>query len=95
MAAVQAFYKLYLVPGMAHGTGNGSSNPAANPPLPTKGLYGLLTDWVENGVEPGAFVVDSATSTPVPKSQPLCPHPQKATCNGSGDVFAAASYTCS
>jgi feruloyl esterase len=29
------FYRLFLVPGMGHTFGNGTTNPAANPPLPT------------------------------------------------------------
>ena len=52
-AAIQSFYRLYLVPGMNHGFGNGSPAPGAVPPLPTNAdLYRLLTDWVEKGIEP-------------------------------------------
>ena len=31
---VQKFYRFFLVPGMAHGFSNGTTNPNANPPLP-------------------------------------------------------------
>jgi len=95
MSAVQDFYRLYLVPGMAHGPGNGTSNPDANPPYPASGqIYGLLTDWVEKGVAPDSIVVKSASSTPVQKSQPICMYPKKATFV-SGDPLVASSYTCS
>ena len=47
---VQDFYRLYLVPGMAHDFANGTSNPDATPPLPTRDqLYAALTAWVERG----------------------------------------------
>ena len=94
--AIQSFYRFYLVPGMAHGFSNGTSNPNANPPLPTiDQLYGLLTNWVENGVPSERVEISSAaTSTAPAKSRPLCVYPQKATYT-SGDPKVAASYTCS
>ena len=95
-AAIQSFYRFYLVPGMAHGFSNGTANPAANPPLPTIGqLYGLLTNWVENGVAPERVEISSAATPAAPaKSRPLCVFPQKPTYT-SGDPRVSASYTCS
>lgn len=96
IAAIQSFYRFYLVPGMAHGFSNGTSNTNANPPLPTNDqLYTLLTDWVEKGTAPGTIpAMAAATSTSPAKSRPLCAYPQKATYT-SGDPNAAASHTCS
>jgi len=81
---------------MAHGFSNGTANPAANPPLPTIGqLYGLLTNWVENGVAPERVEISSAATPAAPaKSRPLCVFPQKPTYT-SGDPRVSASYTCS
>lgn len=96
-AAVQNFYRLYLIPGMNHGFSNGTPNASANPPLPTNDqLYKLLTDWVENGKAPGVIPAQTTVSAsfPVQKSRPLCMYPQKATYT-SGDPNVAASYTCS
>lgn len=91
---VKSFYRLFLVPGMNHGPGNGTSNPDANPPYPSTGqVYSLLTDWVEKGVEPDSVLIQSASSTPSAKSQPMCAYPKKATFNG-GDAFLASSYSC-
>lgn len=102
LQAVQRFYRFYLVPGMAHGLSNGTTNPNANPPLPgsaaadgTQQLYDALTRWVENGVAPGRIDIASAVTTtfPVAKSRPICLYPLKARYIG-GDINVAASYIC-
>ena len=94
LASVQNFYRLYLVPGLGHGTPNGTSNPAAAPPsfTPTQ-MYGLLTNWVEKGVAPDQVTLQSSAGA-VTYSRPVCVFPKKATYT-SGDPNTAASYTCS
>lgn len=97
IAAIQSFYRFYLVPGMAHGLSNGTTNTNANPPLPTHDqLYNALTDWVEKGIAPTRIDISTAATTafPVVKSRPICPYPQKATYT-SGDPNTATAYTCS
>lgn len=97
LASVQSFYRLYLVPGMGHGFSNGTANPAASVPLPTRDqLYAALTDWVEKGTAPGTLTARTAVTptAPVEKSRPLCLYPLKAS-YVSGDPALAASYTCS
>lgn len=94
LASVQNFYRLYLVPGLGHGSPNGTSNPAAAPPNFTPAqMYGLLTNWVENGVAPDQITLQSSAGS-VTKSRPICVYPKKATYT-SGDPNTAASYTCS
>jgi feruloyl esterase len=94
LAAVQPFYRLFLIPGFGHGTLNGTANPLANNPAPAPGqLYAALTDWVENGVAPESIVLNSPFDVPVARSQPICAYPKKATYTG-GDPNAAASYGC-
>jgi len=103
---VQKFYRFFLVPGMAHGFSNGTTNPNANPPLPgvanadgvadgTSQLYDALTAWVERGIAPRRIDISSAVTTafPVAKSRPICAYPKKATYVG-GDVNVASSYVC-
>ncbi len=103
---VQKFYRLFLIPGMTHGIGNGTTNPNANPPLPgvaggdgiadgTSQLYDVLTAWVEEGIAPRRIDVFSAVTTtfPVAKSRPICAYPKKGTYVG-GDVNVASSYVC-
>ncbi len=95
-AGVDDFYKFYLIPGMAHGSRNGTSNPAANPPVPAPRnaeIYAVLTDWVEKGVAPQNVVLTSLDHTPTSKSLPLCAYPSKVRFSG-GDLNKAGSYVC-
>lgn len=95
LAEVQAFYKLYLVPGMGHFPANGTVNPTANPPIPGEQLkYQMLTDWVEKGIEPGRVDVTSATSgASVAKGMAMCVYPLNPV-YVSGSIFDAGSYAC-
>jgi feruloyl esterase len=103
---VQKFYRFFLVPGMAHGFSNGTTNLNANPPLPggagadgvadgTSQLYDALTAWVEKGIAPRRIDISSAVTTtfPAAKSRPICAYPKKAKYVG-GDVNVASSYFC-
>jgi feruloyl esterase len=103
---VQKFYRLFLIPGMAHGFSNGTPNPNANPPLPgaagadgvadgTSQLYDALTAWVEKGIAPRRIDISSAVTTtfPVAKSRPICAYPKEARYVG-GDINVASSYVC-
>lgn len=73
---------------------NGSTNAAANPPLPDRNqLYAALRDWVENGKAPQTIPATTSASSPVSKSMNLCAYPQKIA-YVSGDPLQAASYTC-
>jgi feruloyl esterase len=88
---VQGFYRFYLVPGMGHGSPNGTANPAAKPPIPGPGqIYGLLTAWVEQGVAPERVELSNPDKS---TSQPICLYPKKAKYQ-AGNPLVAASYTC-
>jgi feruloyl esterase len=97
--AVNAFNRLFLIPGMSHCAGVGSASGTAGPalttnnvPLPAQGqFFSALVDWVEQGNAPGTIVLKSMDSS---VSLPVCPYPQKATYSGTGAVTAAASYMC-
>lgn len=92
---MQKFHRLFFVPGMAHCTGigsaDGTTSPTANPPLlKTTQMYDAMTNWVENGVAPSTITVTTADNS---ISRLLCLFPKKLS-YVSGDVKAAASYTC-
>ena len=73
------------------GSAVGTSSPAPNPPLlATNQIYNALTAWVENGTAPETLIINSPDNT---RSRPLCLYPRKLT-YVSGDVNAAASFTC-
>lgn len=93
------FARYYPVPGMAHCSGG-----------PSTDQFDLLTplvNWVEKGIAPGA-VTASARGPGAPggangevppnwspgRTRPLCPWPQVARYNGSGDIERAENFTC-
>lgn len=83
---LQGFYRLFRAPGVAHcGGGAGAPQP--------QNLFGTLVNWVESGVAPDQIMAQTTVSG-VTRSRPLCPYPQTAIYNGSGDPNGAASFRC-
>ena len=73
MSDVDAFYRLYLIPGMLHcGGGPGPSNVA---------WLDLMRAWVEQNQAPEGLVATGPATEPA-ASQPLCPYPAKASFAG-------------
>ncbi|MDM0045940.1 tannase/feruloyl esterase family alpha/beta hydrolase [Variovorax dokdonensis] len=88
------YYRLFLVPGMAHGFSNGTTNTAASLPLPTNDqLYAALTGWVEQGNSPERLEIQTPASAPTKASGLLCSHPAKPVYQGT-DPRVATSYAC-
>ena len=75
----QKFYRLFRVPAAGH-----CQVPNAFP---------ALVNWVENGVAP-AQIINQTTVSGVTRTRPLCPYPQTAIYNGSGDTNNAANFHC-
>jgi hypothetical protein len=77
----KSFWKLYLVPGAGHG-GGGLSTWTTN----TTG-FNAMVDWVENGIEPGAFIgsrnANVDANYTAARTRPNCPYPEVARWNGS------------
>jgi feruloyl esterase len=84
-AATQDFSRLFLIPGMAHCQGGAATDS-------WDGL-GALVDWVEKGQAPQRIVASGTTVFPG-RTRPLCPYPQYAHYNGSGNPEDAASFSC-
>lgn len=86
-AETKEFYKLYMIPGMAHcGGGLGCYDLAA--------LFDALVDWVENGIEPTSYTGAGLTATGDPRTRPMCPYPEVAVYSGTGSIDDAANFTC-
>ncbi len=82
--ATRDWSRLYLVPGMGH-CGGGSA-------LDQFDLLSAIVDWVENDKAPDSV---AATGRAFPgRSRPLCPHPQHAHYQGSGNPEDAANFEC-
>ncbi|MBC5781327.1 tannase/feruloyl esterase family alpha/beta hydrolase [Ramlibacter sp. USB13] len=98
--ATDSFFRLFLAPGMGHCSGGTGptvfGNSAAQAPNPTadNDLLMALDRWVEQGAAPEAIVASRVQSGAVTASRPLCPYPKKAVYKGSGDVNAAANFSC-
>jgi feruloyl esterase len=80
------FYRLFMVPGMAHCAGGaGTSTFDALTPL---------VQWVEKGVAPATIPASRVVDGKVVRTRPLCPYPQTAIYKGSGSTDDAANFTC-
>jgi feruloyl esterase len=84
-AATQDFSRLFLIPGMSHCQGGAATDS-------WDGL-GALVDWVEKGQAPQRIVASGTTVFPG-RTRPLCPYPQYAHYNGSGNAEDAANFSC-
>ena len=79
--SVQKFYRLFRVPGIGH-CGLFGTEP-----------FAALVNWVENGVAPDQIDVAIGFGAAATHRR-LCPYPQTAIYNGSGDITVASNYTC-
>ena len=83
---IDAFAKLYLVPGMHHCSGGPGPNEFD--------MLTALENWVEKGQSPGAITATHRENGAVTRTRPLCAHPQVARYKGTGSVDDAANFTC-
>jgi len=80
-AAVDEFYRLWMVPGVQHCSGGSGAVPSD--PL------GALVNWVEKGEAP-----DTLAGAGPGIQRSLCRYPMTTKYKGYGDVKAAASWIC-
>src|SRR4029077_6170160 len=99
--AVNGFARLFMVPGMHHCAGGPGPNVfgGANQGLPPEmdaqhDIVMALDRWVEDGVAPEKIIASHLTNGAVDRTQALCPYPQVAIYNGTGDANLAESYHC-
>jgi hypothetical protein len=99
--------RLYMVPGMQHCSGGpgatafGQSEDAPRSD-PDHDIFTALTQWVEDGKAPSVIIATKySESDPVKDThphvemtRPLCPYPQAAKYNGTGNKNLAASFAC-
>jgi hypothetical protein len=83
---VTPWFRFYLAPGVAHCGGGVGPQP--------QNLFNVLVNWVENGVAPDSILSANIGRGGVTRSRPLCPWPQTAIYNGSGDPNAAENWHC-
>lgn len=83
---VQAFMRLYMVPGMLHCSGG----PGAS----SFDMLSALEAWVERGTAPDRIVASHVTNGIVDRTRPLCPYPQVTVYTGRGSTADAANFVC-
>jgi len=102
-ANANSFVRLYMVPGMQHCGGGPGPNSfgqlgTTTAKGPEHGIYDALEGWLEKGVAPGPIVatkyIEDNPSRPAKMTRLLCPYPQVAVYNGSGDANDSASFEC-
>jgi feruloyl esterase len=99
---VQKYHRLFMLPNVAHcGGGSGPSiiGGGTGDPLPAfrdadHDVVLALARWVEKGVAPEAIVATKLNDGVVVRQRPVCVYPKQARYNGSGDINAAANFTC-
>ena len=88
--AVQTFYRLFRAPGVGHCGGSGFG------PWPHDNQdFDALVNWVERSIAPTQVTgTDKALNENPTLTRNLCPYPQTAVYNGTGDVHDPSSFQC-
>lgn len=105
MGNTRGFYRLFMVPTMSHCAGGPGATIFGNaggvvPPQDDADhdVVLALDRWVEKGVAPDRIIASGFVANDPAKgvsiTHPLCPYPQTAHYNGTGDAKDAASFTC-
>lgn len=84
-AKTEDWSRLFLVPGMGHCSGGDRTLDRFN-------MVDAIVSWVENNRAPDQVIASGASMPGV--TRPLCPFPKHPQYNGSGDMNAAASFSC-
>lgn len=85
-AAPSDFFRLFMVPGMAHCRGGSGTDQFD--------AQAAIEAWVERGEAPARIEARRVENGTVTRSRPLCPYPQTARYDGRGDTNDASSFVC-
>jgi feruloyl esterase len=80
------FFRLFMVPGMAHC--GGGVGPDRHDSMTA------MIDWVEKGKAPDSMLASQVIDKRVVRTRPLCPYPQVARYSGQGSIDDAANFRC-
>jgi feruloyl esterase len=83
---VAGFYRLFMVPGMAHCTGGDGTS--------TFDALASLEQWVEQKKAPEQILAARVRDGRTDRTRPLCPYPQVAVYKGTGSTDEALNFTC-
>lgn len=101
MDKTQAFYRLFMVPGMGHcggGPGPNQFGQTGGDSDADHDVVVALEQWVEKGRAPDRIIatryVDNDRAKGVAMTRPLCVFPKAARYTGRGDTNEASNFTC-
>jgi feruloyl esterase len=80
------FFRLFMVPGMAHCRGGVGTDEFD--------AFTMLVEWVEKGIAPKQIMASQSRAGKVLRTRPLCPYPEVAKYNGTGNPDDAQSFSC-
>jgi hypothetical protein len=104
--SVEDFYRLFMVPGLAHCSGGVGpvhfGNDADFGPAPAastdpeRDMLTALERWVEHGIAPARLIGSGPSPRDPTKTltRSLCPYPQLPKYKGAGDTNDAANFAC-
>jgi hypothetical protein len=84
--ATPDFFRLFMVPGMAHC--GGGIGPDRHDPMTA------MINWVEKDKAPASMVASRVVDNQVVRTRPLCPYPQVARYSGQGSIDDALNFRC-
>jgi hypothetical protein len=84
-SALDEFVRFYTIPGMGHVTGVFNARLSS---------LDALEAWVERGVAPGELSAIDANEATAGRTRPVCLYPAWPKYSGTGDINAAASFSC-
>lgn len=103
--AIDSFFRLFMVPGMAHCGGGpgpnffggfGPSMPRS-PEIkhdPEHDVLSAVAQWVERGSPPDYIVASHLNGAHIDRTRPICPYPITAHWNGRGNSDDATNFSC-
>ncbi len=80
------FFRLFMVPGMFHCSGGLGVFQAD--------YFGALMEWVEDGTAPDRIEAARVVEGQTEMTRPLCPYPEVAVHDGTGDPKRSESFAC-
>jgi hypothetical protein len=99
----QTFYRVFLAPGVYHCAGGPGASGFGGSVVGSRAdaehdAVSAAARWVESGVGPEKIIatkyVDNTVAKGIAMQRPLCAYPLVARYKGSGDMSAAANFTC-
>ena len=79
------WFRYFIAPGVGHCSGGAGPQP--------QNLFGVLTNWVENGQAPDR-ITSQRTVNGQTQTRPLCPYPSFAQYTGSGSINDQNNFAC-